>query len=134
MAALTYIMASGFAAAAAIWHSLAGSVPARAGNVALALALMALLVYNQKHPLLDIRHAKGQAIANEIFHQWNSFSRVAITQQSNGDRAIVIDGDAATAIANVDLRRILERDAAEGIDIAARGEDGRRSVLVVVVT
>jgi len=92
-----------FAAAAAIWHSLAGSVPARAGNVALALALMAFMVYNQKHPLLDIRHAKGQAIANEVFHQWNTYSRVAVTQQANGERAIVIDADAATAIASFDF-------------------------------
>src|ERR1019366_189223 len=52
------------AAAAAIWHSLAGSVSGRAGSVALALALVAFLVYNHKHPVLTILHAKGQAIAN----------------------------------------------------------------------
>ena len=59
--------AATFAVAAAIWHSLAGSVSGRAGSVALALALVAFLVYNHKHPVLTIRHAKGQAIANEIF-------------------------------------------------------------------
>lgn len=100
-----------FAAAAAIWHSLAGSVPARAGSVAFALALMALLVYNQKYSLLDVRHAKGQAIVNEIFRQWNSFSRVAITTQSNGDHSIVIDADAATAIARFDFDYLTSEEA-----------------------
>ena len=55
-----------FAAAAAIWHSMAGSVRGRVGCVALALVLVAFLTYNQRHPLLDIRHAKGQTLANEV--------------------------------------------------------------------
>jgi spermidine synthase len=95
-----------FAVAAAIWFSLAGNVPGRAGSVALALALVSFLVYNQKHPILVVRHAKGQTIANEVFKQWNSFSRVAVTRQANGDRSIVIDGDAATAIARFDFDRL----------------------------
>ena len=95
-----------FAAAAAIWHNLAGSVPGRAGSVALALALVAFLVYNQKHPILDIRHAKGLTIANEIFHQWNSFSRVALVRQSNGDHSIVIDADASTGVARFDFNAL----------------------------
>src|ERR1035438_9636795 len=37
-----------FAVAAAIWHSLAGSVLGRAGSVALALALVAFLVYRSE--------------------------------------------------------------------------------------
>ncbi len=92
-----------FATAGAIWHSLAGNVRARAGSVALALGMMAFLVYNQKHPVLDVRNAKGQPIANEVFHQWNSFSRVAVTRQPGGEHMIVIDADAATAIARVDF-------------------------------
>ena len=92
-----------FATAGAIWHSLAGNVRARASSVALALGMMAFLVYNQKHPVLDVRHAKGQPIANEVFHQWNSFSRVAVTRQPGGEHTIVIDADAATAIARVDF-------------------------------
>ena len=95
-----------FATAAAIWHSLAGSIRGRAGSVALGLALMSFLVYNQKHPILNIRHAKGQAIANEEFHQWNSFSRVAVIRQPDGERSIVIDGDAATAIARFDFSHL----------------------------
>jgi len=95
-----------FAAAAAIWHSLAGSPGARARSVVLALALVAFLVFNNKHELLAIRHAKGQAIANEVFKQWNSFSRVAVVRHAEGDHAIVIDADAATGIFSYNLDRL----------------------------
>jgi spermidine synthase len=92
-----------FAVAAAIWYSLAGNVPARAGSVALALALVAFLVFNHRHAILDVRHAKGQTIANEIFHQWNSFSRVALIRESKDRHQIVIDADAATGVAAFDF-------------------------------
>ena len=95
-----------FAVAAAIWHSLAGSVGGRAGSVALALALVAFLVYNHKRPMLTIRHAKGQAIANEIFTQWNDLSRIGIVAHSDGVNSIVIDADAATDIARFDLANL----------------------------
>ena len=95
-----------FAVAAAIWHSLAGSVGGRAGSVALALALVAFLVYNHKRPVLTIRHAKGQAIANELFTRWNDLSRIGIVRQSDGSLNIVIDADAATAIAKFDLANL----------------------------
>jgi hypothetical protein len=95
-----------FAVAAAIWHSLAGSVGGRAGSVALALALVAFLVYNHKRPVLTLRHAKGQAIANELFTRWNDLSRIGIVRQSDGSLNIVIDADAATAIAKFDLANL----------------------------
>src|ERR1019366_7126487 len=95
-----------FAAAAAIWHSLAGSVTGRAGSVALALALVAFLVYNHKHPVLTIRYAKGQAITGEIFTTWNDLSRIGIVAHSNGVNSIVIDADAATDIAKFDLANL----------------------------
>jgi hypothetical protein len=95
-----------FAVAAAIWHSLAGSVRGRAGSVALALALVAFLVYNQKHPVLTIRHAKGQALPTEVFKQWNDLSRIGVVQQANGDYNIVIDADAATTIAHFDFNHL----------------------------
>jgi spermidine synthase len=102
-----------FAVAAAIWFSLAGNVPGRAGSVALALALVSFLVYNEKHSILAVRHAKGQTIANEVFKQWNSFSRVAVTRQPNGDRSIAIDGDAATAIARLDFDHLTPEQSHE---------------------
>jgi hypothetical protein len=100
-----------FAAAAAIWHSMAGSVKGRAGSVALALALVAFLAYNQHHPVIDIRHAKGQTLAHEWFVKWNNFSRVAIVHQANeGSNRILIDADAATAIADFDFDHLTPRD------------------------
>jgi spermidine synthase len=93
-----------FATAAAIWHSMAGSVKGRGGSVALALALVAFLAYNQHHPVIDIRHAKGQTLVHEWFVKWNNFSRVAIVHQANeGNNRILIDADAATDIADFDF-------------------------------
>jgi len=93
-----------FAAAAAIWHSMAGSVKGRAGSVALALALVAFIAFNQHHPVIDISHAKGQTLANEWFVKWNNFSRVAVVHSADDGRdTIFIDADASTAIANFDF-------------------------------
>ena len=69
-----------FAVAAAIWHSLAGSVTGRAGSVALALALVAFLTYNEKHPVIDIHYAKGHKLQNELWSKWNSISRIAVSR------------------------------------------------------
>jgi spermidine synthase len=60
-------------------------------------------VLNHKHEFLAIRHAKGQTIANEIFKQWNSFSRTAVVENTKTDHWIVIDGDARTTIFPYDL-------------------------------
>jgi hypothetical protein len=94
-----------FAVAAAIWHSIAGSVAGRAGSVALALALVAFLTYNQRHPILDIRYAKGHPIQNEFWSKWNSISRIGVVREtdSNSNSGIFIDADAATSIANFDF-------------------------------
>jgi hypothetical protein len=100
-----------FAVGAAIWFSLAGSVSGRASSVALSLALVAFLVYNQRHPVLKIRHAKGQAISSsEFFTKWNDLSRIGIVRQADGSNSIVIDADAATAIANFDLANLTEEN------------------------
>ena len=82
-----------------------GSVAGRAGSVALALALVAFLIYNHRHPVIDIRHAKDQTLANEIFVKWNSFSRIAVVPtKTTGTTTIVIDADAATAIVRLRFR------------------------------
>ena len=47
-----------FAAAAALWHSMAGSVSGRAACLALALGLTAFLVYNTIHNRIDVTYAK----------------------------------------------------------------------------
>ena len=92
-----------FAVAAAIWHSIAGSVTGRAGSVALALALVAFLTYNQRHPVVDVRHAKGHKLQNEIWSKWNSISRIAVSRQQDGGNIIFIDADASTGIADFDF-------------------------------
>src|SRR5271157_4424597 len=100
-----------FATAAAIWYSMAGSVNGRGGSVALALALVAFLTYNQHYPVIDISHAKGQTLVNEWFVKWNNFSRVAIVHQADEGRdTIFIDADASTAIANFDFEHLTPRD------------------------
>ena len=92
-----------FAVAAAIWHSMAGSVAGRAGSVAFALALVAFLTYNQRHPVIDIRYAKGHKLQNEIWSKWNSISRIGVTREPDGNGMIFIDADASTGIANFDF-------------------------------
>lgn len=103
-----------FAAAAAIWHSMAGSVSGRAGSVALALALVAFLVYNHDGSLLGVRHAKDHLIVNESFHAWNSFSRIGVVQPPGSqDADIVIDADAATSIFHYDLDNLTSKQRDE---------------------
>ena len=93
-----------FAVAAAIWHSVSGSVRGRVVSVALALALVAFLILNQRYHVIDVRHAKGQTISHEIFQHWNVFSRIGLVDRSSEGRySIVIDADAATDIANFDF-------------------------------
>jgi len=108
-----------FAVAAAIWHSVSGSVRGRVGSVALALALVAFLILNQRYHMIDIRHAKGQTIAHEIFQHWNVFSRIGLVDRaSEGRYSIVIDADAATDIPTFDLDRL---SAAQRHDLMDQG-------------
>jgi hypothetical protein len=101
-----------YAAAGAIWLSMAGSVKGRAACVGLALVLVAFLTYNQHgRPLVDIRHAKGQTIANEFFQKWNSFSRIGVVHiDAEGRDEIRIDADAATGIADFDFDHLSAGD------------------------
>ena len=96
-----------FAVAAAVWHSMAGSVTGRAGSVALALALVALITYNNRHPVLEPTHAKDSKLTNEIWRKWNTFSRVAVVDKpEEGQYMIVIDADASTGIAAFDFEHL----------------------------
>lgn len=100
-----------FAAAAAIWHSMDGSILGRAGCVALALLLVAFLTFNTKYHFLAIRYAKNQKIEHETFEKWNSFSRIAIApEKGSGTPTIFIDADASTAIASFDFNHLSSRD------------------------
>jgi predicted membrane-bound spermidine synthase len=94
-----------FAAAGAIWHSIAGSVKLRAAAVALALALFAFVFYNGTHDIVAIRYAKGHKLKKEEFVQWNSFSRIGVH-----DYSIYIDEDASTGIASFDFAHLSDRE------------------------
>ena len=117
-----------FAVAAAVWHSMAGSVMGRAGSVALALALVALLTYNRQHPVIDVTHSKGQTLAScanmpdaekihgcELWTRWNTFSRIALVDHTKKDGRydIVIDGDAATSVFGFNLDRLSQGEQRE---------------------
>jgi hypothetical protein len=97
-----------FAAAGAIWHSMAGSVKLRAAAVALALALFSFVFYNGAHDIIAIRYAKGQKLKREEFVRWNSFSRIAVR-----DYSIFIDADASTGIASFDFAHLTPRERHE---------------------
>jgi predicted membrane-bound spermidine synthase len=97
-----------FAAAGAIWHSMAGSVTLRAASVALALGFVAFMFYNGANNAIAIRYAKGQKLKKEEFVQWNSFSRIAVR-----DYSIFIDADASTGIAGFDFEHLTARERHE---------------------
>ena len=87
---------------AAVWYNLAVAPVGRHGAVVLALAFVALIAYNGRHHAIDIRSAKGHPLPREIFTQWNSFSRIGLSDYHE----IRIDADAATSISRLDLDRL----------------------------
>lgn len=95
-----------FAASSAVWFGLVGSVSGRVLGVALALALAAFVAYNARAGLIDLSFAKGRLLTNEVFVRWNSFSRIAVTQDAQQNRTIVIDADATTGIARFDFNHL----------------------------
>ncbi|MBV9504193.1 MAG: hypothetical protein JO323_04220 [Acidobacteriia bacterium] len=100
-----------FAAAAAIWHSINGSIAGRAGSVALALLLAMFLTYNTAAHVIGIRYAKDQKLSGETFEKWNSFSRVTISpEKESGRQTIFIDADASTGIPRFDFAHLSPSD------------------------
>lgn len=93
-----------FSVGSAIWYNLDGHRPLRAGSVALALLLTVLIVVNTKTHWIDVHYAKGQALDNEIFVKWNTFSRIAVAKEKqSGQTQIVIDADASTGIMDFNI-------------------------------
>lgn len=99
-----------FAAAAATWFGAARSVPGRILGVALSLALVMLIAYNRQARLIDVRFAKNNRLGNEIFVQWNSFSRIAVQKDAGGGLLVSIDADATTGIAQFDFDNLSDSD------------------------
>jgi predicted membrane-bound spermidine synthase len=100
-----------FAAAAAVWFTLASSLRGRVISVALSLTLVAFLTYNKHQELIGIHHAKEHTLANETFVKWNSFSRIAIEHDAGGSDSIRIDADAQTGIFNYDLSHLTPEES-----------------------
>jgi hypothetical protein len=109
-----------FAVSAAIWFHLGGDSRGRIGAVLLGLLLVALITYNSKFFLIDVKYAKGQPLKNEEFVKWNSFSRVALRPEPHGGgmKSIVIDADAATGVARFDFAHLTPQ---EKFDLAYHG-------------
>ncbi len=107
-----------FAAAAGIWHSMASSgAYARAGSAALALGLVAFLLYNGAYHVLDVKYAKGQKLTGESFVRWNSFSRVAVApERESRVPMIFIDADASTGIADFDFNNLSAKQLHDLLD------------------
>src|SRR5262249_4694375 len=87
------------AIASIIWAS--QSQPRWIG-VTLAFVLIALIVVNSIHPLIDIVYAKGKKQIGVEYARWNAISRVEVDRNPDGSRYVVIDADASTAIMSVD--------------------------------
>ena len=102
-----------FAVSGAIWYNLAGTMRGRAGAVTLALVFVALMAFNGKSHLIDVRYAKGHAIGQEQFVRWNPISRIALVNpKGTHDPEIVIDADASTGIAGFDLDHLTPAERA----------------------
>lgn len=92
-----------FAVSAAIWFHLANSHNGRLMAVLLCLFLVGLITLNKQKHFIDVKYAKGQALKDEEFVRWNVFSRIALKKQPDGAQLIVIDGDANTYVAQLDI-------------------------------
>jgi hypothetical protein len=114
------VAAALFSVSAAIWFHLGRASAGRIIAVLLGLALVALIPYNWKYGVLDVKFAKGQRLTHEEFVKWNEFSRIALKPEpdSPGQKSIVIDADAATGIANFDFDHLSPKDR---FDLAYHG-------------
>jgi hypothetical protein len=99
-----------FAVSAAVWYNLDRQALARVAGVMLALLLVALMFVNGAYRVIDVRWAKGQALPDEKFVQWNSFSRIALAPERGTDNhLIIIDADASTGIPPYDWDHLDDR-------------------------
>ena len=88
-----------FAVSGAIWYNLGAKPRGRAIGVFLALGLVGLMFVNATLHLIDVKWAKGQAVPNEMFVKWNSFSRIALApEKGSANHLIIIDADASTGV------------------------------------
>ena len=96
-----------FAAAAAIWFSLASVRLGRISSVFIGLLLFMVVIGNTKFRFLEVRYAKGQKLHQETFTKWNSISRIGMAfDPEAGSQMIYIDADASTGVANFNFDKL----------------------------
>jgi hypothetical protein len=100
------------AVSAAIWYNLAGTLRGRAGAVTLALVFVALMAFNGKSHLIDIRYAKGHRHRPGSVRALESHLAHRAHESQISDPEIVIDADASTGIPTFDLRHLTEQERA----------------------
>jgi len=98
-----------FAAAAAVWFSLAGIKAGRIASVFIGLLFAVVVFANTSYHFLEVRYAKGQKLHAEQFTKWNSISRIGMAKDGSGEM-IYIDADASTGIANFDFDHLSASD------------------------
>jgi hypothetical protein len=92
-----------FAAAGAVWFSLANMRFGRVASVALGLLFALAITTNTRYHFLEVRYAKGQKLRPEQDSRWNPISRIGLAKDKDAGEMIFIDADASTAIARFDL-------------------------------
>jgi hypothetical protein len=97
-----------FAAASAIWFSLASCRTGRMSGVAVGLLFTMLLIVNAGRPFLVVRYAKGLKLHTEQYTKWNSISRIGLAKDKDGTEMIYIDADASTGIADFDFNHLTQ--------------------------
>ena len=106
-----------FAAAAGVWHSMAGSIAGRAASVALALALVVFMFLNATHSYIEVTYAKDHKLPAETFRKWNSFSRIGMVPDKGPCGGMIyIDADASTGIACFDFDKLTAADLHKLLD------------------
>ena len=98
-----------FAAAAAVWFTLAGMRLGRIASVFIGLLFAVVVIANTSYRFLEVRYAKGQKLHAEQFTKWNSISRIGLAKDGTGEM-IYIDADASTGIANFDFGHLSPAD------------------------
>jgi len=103
-----------YEASAYLWWSLGEGRKWKIGAGALAGAILGLLLYNCRQPVIDVKYAKGQELQlkDERFVKWNSFSRIALARDK-GSGMIYIDADASTGIPAFDFSNLSEKERRE---------------------
>jgi hypothetical protein len=98
-------------AAGVVWFGIDANRKGRNGAILVTAFIVALIGYNLRWPIIDVKYAKGQVLHDERFVKWNTFSRIGLTQVAGTQiPLIVIDGDASTGIPGFDLDRLAESE------------------------